>query len=112
RADGSANDTNAIIIELAELRAQKGKLLGFDNYAEWSLQKTMAKIPASVFNLFDGLVPAATAKAQEESDAIQAMIKEKGADFTLEPWDWNYYAEMVRKAKFNLDEEQIKPYFE
>lgn len=112
RADGSANDTKSIITELAELRAQKGKLLGFANYAEWSLQKTMAKNPATVMNLFSGLVSAGTAKAQEESDVIQKMIKEKGEDFKVEPWDWNYYAEMVRKAKFDLDEEQIKPYFE
>lgn len=112
RADGSANDTKSIITELAELRAQKGKLLGFANYAEWSLQKTMAKNPATVMNLFSGLVSAGTAKAQEESDVIQRMIKEKGEDFKVEPWDWNYYAEMVRKAKFDLDEEQIKPYFE
>jgi peptidyl-dipeptidase Dcp len=112
RADGSAHDTKAIITEIAELRAQKGKLLGFSNYAEWSLQKTMAKNPATVMNLFTGLVAAGTAKAQEESDAIQKMIGEKGEDFKMEPWDWNYYAEMVRKAKFDLDEDQIKPYFE
>lgn len=112
RTDGSSNDTKAIITELAELRAQKGKLLGFSNYAEWSLQKTMAKDPATVMNLFSGLIAAGTAKAQEESDAIQKMANEKGADFKIEPWDWNYYSEMVRKAKFDLDEEQIKPYFE
>jgi peptidyl-dipeptidase Dcp len=112
RTDGSKNDTKAIITELAELRAQKGKLLGFSNYAEWSLQKTMAKNPATVMNLFNGLVSAGTAKAQEESDAIQKMAEEKGADFKIEPWDWNYYSEMVRKARFDLDEEQIKPYFE
>lgn len=112
RADDSANDTKGIITELAELRTQKGKLLGFANYAEWSLQKTMAKNPATVMNLFSGLVSAGTAKAQEESDVIQKMIEEKGGDFKVEPWDWNYYAEMVRKAKFDLDEEQIKPYFE
>jgi len=112
RADGSKNDTKAIITEIAEVRAQKAKLLGFANYAEWSLQKTMAKKPENVMHLFSGLIPAATAKAQEESTVIQNMIKEKGEDFTLEPWDWNMYAEMVRKAKYDLDENQIKPYFE
>ncbi len=112
RADGSSHDTKEVITELAELRAQKGKLLGFANYAEWSLQKTMAKDPATVMNLFTGLVAAGTAKAQEESDIIQKMVEEKGEDFKVEPWDWDYYAEMVRKAKFDLDEEQIKPYFE
>lgn len=112
RADGGANDTRGLIKELVETRAHKAKLLGFNNYAEWSLQKTMAKTPATVNKFFAGLIPAATAKAQVESDEIQKMIKSKGEDFTLEPWDWNYYAEMVRKAKYDLDEDQIKPYFE
>ena len=112
RADGGANDTRGLIKELVEIRAQKAKLLGFTNYAEWSLQKTMAKTPATVNKFFAGLIPAATAKAQVEADEIQKMIKSKGEEFTLEPWDWNYYAEMVRKAKYDLDEDQIKPYFE
>lgn len=112
RTDGDTNGTKAIIIELAELRAKKAELLGFANYAEWSLQKTMAKTPENVINFFNDLIPAATAKAQQESDVIQQMIVEKGGDFKVEPWDWNYYAEMVRKAKYDLDEEQIKPYFE
>lgn len=112
RADGSANDTKGLIKEIVEVRAQKAKLLGFNNYAEWSLQKTMAKTPANVNKFFNGLIPAATAKAQTESDEIQKMIKSKGQNFKLEPWDWNYYAEMVRKEKYDLDENQIKPYFE
>ncbi len=112
RADGGANDTRGIVKEIVELRAQKAKLLGFNNYAEWSLQKTMAKTPEHVNKFFAGLIPAGTAKAQSEADEIQKMIRSKGEDFTLEPWDWNYYAEMVRKAKFDLDEEEIKPYFE
>ena len=112
RADGSANDTKGLIKEIVEVRAQKAKLLGFNNYAEWSLQKTMAKTPENINKFFNGLIPAATAKAQAESDEIQKMIKSKGQDFKLEPWDWNYYAEMVRKEKYDLDENQIKPYFE
>lgn len=112
RADQGANNTSEIVKELVEVRAKKAKLLGFNNYAEWSLQKTMAKTPASINKFFDGLIKAATAKAQVESDEIQKMIKSNGQDFTLEPWDWNYYAEMVRKEKYDLDENQIKPYFE
>jgi peptidyl-dipeptidase Dcp len=112
RADQGANDTSNIIKELVAVRAQKAKLLGFNNYAEWSLQKTMAKTPENINEFFSGLIAAATAKAQVESDEIQKMIKSKGQDFTLEPWDWNYYAEMVRKEKYDLDENQIKPYFE
>ncbi len=112
RANEGDNDTREIVKELVALRAQKAKLLGFDTYAAWSLQKTMAKTPANVNKFFGGLIPAGTAKAQAESDEIQAMVKAQGGDFTLEPWDWNYYAEMVRKEKYDLDEEQIKPYFE
>ncbi|QCX38892.1 M3 family metallopeptidase [Aureibaculum algae] len=112
RADGSEYDTKEIIIKIADLRAKKAGVLGFDNYAEWSLQKTMAKKAINVFDMFKGLIPAATKKAQLESEEIQKMITSKGGDFTLEPWDWNYYAEMVRKAKYDLDEDQIKPYFE
>src|SRR5690554_2130000 len=112
RADGGANDTRDIVKQIVDLRAQKAELLGFDNYAAWSLQKTMAKTPENVNKFFNGLIPAGTAKAQAESDEIQAMVKAQNGDFTLEPWDWNYYAEMVRKEKYDLDEEQIKPYFE
>jgi peptidyl-dipeptidase Dcp len=112
RADHGAFDTQPIIKKIVELRAQKAKLLGFSNYAKWSLQKTMAKTPENVTKFFNGLIPAATAKAQSESDEIQKMVISTGEQFTLEPWDWNYYAEMVRKEKYDLDENQIKPYFE
>jgi len=112
RADGSANDTKAILTEIAELRAKKGALLGFNNYAEWSLQGTMAQKPENVFKLFNGLIPAATAKAKNEAAVIQEMIAKQGESFTLEACDWNRYAEMVRKEKYDLDENQIKPYFE
>lgn len=112
RSDHGEHDTRDIIQEIVEIRANKAKLLGYNNYAEWSLQKTMAKTPKNVFEFFDALVPATTAKAKVEANEIQNMIKSEGEDFTLEPWDWNHYAEMVRKAKYDLDEEQIKPYFE
>jgi peptidyl-dipeptidase Dcp len=112
RADGTPQDTKAIINEIAELRAKKGALLGFGNYAEWSLQNTMAKVPGNVNKMFTGLIPAATAKAQQEAAEIQLMIEKKGGNFKLSPWDWNFYAEMVRREKYDLDENQIKPYFE
>lgn len=111
RGDGGENDTKAIITEMAGLRAQKAHILGFENYAQWSLQKTMAKTPENVFKMFDGLVSAATARAQIESGTIQQMIKKSGEDFQLEPFDWNLYAEKVRKEKYDLDENEIKPYF-
>ena len=112
RADGTPQDTKTLITEIAELRAKKGALLGFGNYAEWSLQNTMAKVPENVNKMFAGLIPAATAKAKQEAEEIQLMIKKKGGDFILSPWDWNLYADMVRMEKYDLDENQIKPYFE
>lgn len=111
RADGSEHDTKSIITEIAKLRAEKAALMGFDNYAEWSLQGTMAKTPENVQDMFEKLIPAATAKAQTEAHEIQQMIAQEGEDFTLEAYDWNFYAEKVRKAKYDLDENQVKPYF-
>ncbi len=112
RTDGGEYDTNDIIKELAHLRAEKAALLGFNNYAEWQLQNTMAKNPENVRTFFDSFIPASVAKAQEESDKIEKMMNDSGQEGDLEPWDWNYYAEKVRKAEFDLDENEIKPYFE
>lgn len=112
RANGGKFDTRELVVKMVELRAQKGKLLGFDNFASWRLQNTMAKNPQAVLDLFAKLVPAATLKAKKEADEIQKMINTQGETFELEPWDWNFYAEKVRKAKYNLDESEIKPYFE
>ena len=112
RADKGKNSTLAIISEMAELRAKKAKLIGFDNYAEWNLVGTMVKRPQVVKEMFAGLVPASITKAKVEAKDIQDMIKKTGGDFELEPWDWSYYAEKVRKERYDLDEEQIKPYFE
>lgn len=112
RADGGDNDTRGIVKEIVELRAKKAALLGFNNYAEWSLQTTMAKNPETVQDFFAQLIPDAIKKAQAESDVIQNIVAAQGEDFTIEPWDWNYYAEMVRKEKYDLDEEAVKPYFE
>lgn len=111
RGNGGPHDTKAIIIELAEARAAKAALLGFKNYAEWQLQKTMAKKPENVMKMFAGLVPGATAKARAEADTLQQMIYKSGFGFGLEAYDWNLFAEKVRKEKYALDESQIKPYF-
>ena len=107
-----ANDTRKGIARIAQIRAAQAKLLGFENYAAWKLQDQMAKTPAAVTEFFSKLVPAATAKAKAEAADIQAMIDQQKGGFKLEPWDWNYYAEQVRKAKYNLNEDEIKPYFE
>ncbi len=109
---GGDNDTRSTIARLAQLRAQKAKLLGFPTYAAWKLDDQMAKTPATALTFMNNLVPAATAKAREEALEIQARIKGSGGNFQLEPWDWELYAEQVRKAKFDLDESAVKPYFE
>jgi peptidyl-dipeptidase Dcp len=109
---GDANDTRATIARLAQLRAQRAQLLGFPNHAAWKLEDQMAKTPEAVAQFIDALVPLATARAAREGRDIQAVIDSQGAGFTLEPWDWDFYAEQVRRAKFNLNDAEIKPYFE
>jgi peptidyl-dipeptidase Dcp len=109
---GDANDTRAIISKLASLRARKAGLLGFPDFASWSLQDQMAKTPAAVQQFLGRLIPAATANARAEAKAIQAVIDEQKGGFTLEPWDWDFYAEQVRKAKYDLDGDALAPYFE
>jgi peptidyl-dipeptidase Dcp len=109
---GDANDTRDIVKRMAKLRAGKAKLLGYSNYAGWKLEDQMAKTPAAVEHFLAQLVGPATAKAREEAADIQKLIDKQGGHVKLEPWDWNYYAEQVRKARFDLDESQIKPYFE
>lgn len=112
RADGAKNNTESTIIEIATLRAEKAKILGYENYAAWSMQNSMAKTPENVWNLFNSLIPASTAKAAVEAKEIQQLIDKEGQKFQLEAADWNLYAEKVRKEKYDLEESQIKPYFE
>jgi peptidyl-dipeptidase Dcp len=109
---GDANDTRAAIARLAQIRAHQAALLGFPSFAAWKLQDQMAKTPQAVDDFLGKLAPAATARARREADDLQKLIDSQHSDFTLEPWDWNHYAEQVRKAKYDLDESQIKPYFE
>jgi peptidyl-dipeptidase Dcp len=107
-----ANDTRATIARLAQVRAEKAKLLGFPNYAAWVLQDQMAKTPEAALKFMDALVAPATAKARGEGEVIQTLIDSQNGGFKLQPWDWNFYSEQVRKAKYDLDEAQVKPYFE
>jgi peptidyl-dipeptidase Dcp len=109
---GGANDTRATVARLAQLRAQKAALLGFPSYAAWNLQDQMAKTPAAAQQFMDNLVPAATARAKAEAKDIQDLIDAQKGGFQLQPWDWNFYSEQVRKAKYDLDTAQVKPYFE
>jgi len=104
---GDANDTRALITRLAELRAEKAKLLGYPTYAAYALDDEMTKTPEQAIKLLSDIAQPAVAKAGEEQQRMQAL-----AGYTLEPWDWQYYAEQVRKKDYALDESQIKPYFE
>jgi peptidyl-dipeptidase Dcp len=109
---GDANDTRSIVSRLAQLRAQRASLLGFANHAAWQLKDQMAKTPENALDFLNALVPLATARAAREGKDIQAVIDAQHGGFTLEAWDWDFYAEQVRKAKYDLDDAQIKPYFE
>ena len=109
---GDANDTRDTIARIAQLRAQKAKLLGYSSFAAWKLEDQMAKTPEAALQFMDAIVPAATAKAAREAKEIQDVIDSQKGGFQLEPWDWNFYAEQVRKARYDLDDAQVKPYFE
>ena len=109
---GDKDDTRETIKRMAEIRAEKAHLLGFPDYAAWTLQNQMAKNPEAVESFLKKLVPPATANARREAADLQSLIDKEKGGFKLQPWDWNYYAEKVRKARYDLDENQIKPYFE
>ena len=109
---GDANDTRSIIARLAQLRAQKAALLGYPNYAAWNLTDQMAKTPEAAIGFLDALIPASTANAAAEAKELQAIIDAQHGGGTLEPWDWEFYHEQLRKTKYDLDEAQVRPYFE
>ena len=106
------NDTQNIVLELANIRAQKASILGFENFAEWNLQDQMAKNVENVQAFLNQLIEPAKNKAMEEAKAIQDCIDSQGEKFVLERYDWNFYAEQVRKAKYDLQESEITPYLE
>lgn len=112
RNQSGETDNRPIVARLAQLRAERARLLGFDNWATYGLDSQMAKTPQAVFDMLGSMVPAVVANTNKEAAAIQEMIKQKGGDFELQPWDWEYYAEFVRQAKFDLDESEVKQYFE
>ena len=112
RNQSGETDNRPIVARLAQLRAERAKLLGYDNWASYGLESQMAKTPQAVYDMLGSMVPAVIANTNKEAAAIQEMIKQKGGDFELQPWDWEYYAEFVRQAKFDLDENEVKQYFE
>ena len=110
--NGGATDNRALIAEMVALRAERAKLLGFANFADYRLDDQMAKTPQAARELLDEVWGRALTKAAAERDALQAMIAEEGGNFALAPHDWRYYAEKLRKARYDLDEAEIKPYFQ
>jgi peptidyl-dipeptidase Dcp len=105
------SDNKTTLSRIAALRAEKAQLLGYRTHADFVLDQNMAKTPAHVYEFLDRLWTPAKAVAARETADLQAAIRAEGKDFALEPWDWPHYAEKVRKARFDLDEQALRPYF-
>jgi peptidyl-dipeptidase Dcp len=113
RGDGGGKtDNNKIVQEILRLRARRARLLGFPTFAHWRLENSMAKTPAAAMKLMMQVWPAATARVAREVADMQALADQEGAQITIEPWDYRFYAEKVRKARYDLDENEIKPYLQ
>jgi peptidyl-dipeptidase Dcp len=110
--NGGTNDTNQTIAEIVKLRADRARLLGFSSHAEFRMQDTMAKSPAKALDLMNRVWPAAVARVKEEVADMQALARKTDRTLTIEPWDYRYYQEKVRKQRYNLTQEEVKPYFE
>lgn len=110
--NGDAHDNNAICAEILQLRARRARLLGYPTHAHWRLEDAMAKTPEAAMALMLEVWPAALARAREEIEEAQALADQEGGPATLEPWDLRYYSEKLRKAKYDLDESQLKPYLQ
>ena len=105
-------DNRPVILEIAQLRAERAQLLGFANHAAYKLQNQMAKTPDAASKMLTDLVPGVVDRVNQEASDLRKMMATLGADHELAPWDWEYYSEKVRQARFNVDESQVKPYFE
>jgi len=109
--NGNQYDNKQILSRIAALRAERAKLLGYPTHAHFVLEEAMAKEPAKVYGFLDQLWKPALSVAGQEAQALQRMMREQGRDFKLEPWDWRYYAEKVKQARYELDENQLRQYF-
>lgn len=109
--NNDSNDNKKIIKEIVNLRIERANLLGYKSHAAFILDNNMAKEPKNVYDLLNKVWDAALPVAKKEAENLQAMIKKDGKDFKLEPWDWWYYSEKIRKEKYDLDEEKLRPYF-
>lgn len=105
-------DNNKIISQILKLRDERVALMGFDNYAQWRLQNRMAKTPENAMALMEAVWPAALARVEEEVEDMQALADAEGANIKIEPWDYRYYAEKVRKEKYDLDSDEVKQYLQ
>jgi peptidyl-dipeptidase Dcp len=110
--NGDANDNNAIIPEILQLRVERAKLLGFPTHAHFRLDVAMAKTPENAMNLMMGVWKPAVQRVKEEVADMQALADKEGAKITIEPWDYRFYMEKVRKAKYDLDQNEVKPYLQ
>jgi peptidyl-dipeptidase Dcp len=110
--NGGAHDNNALITEILQLRAERAKLLGYPTHAHWRLENSMARTPERAMQLLEAVWTPAVARVREEVADMQAIANKEGAKLTIEPWDYRYYAEKVRKAKYDLDENEVKPYLQ
>ena len=110
--NGDEFDNNALVKRILELRHERIKLLGYENYAQWRLEDRMAKTPENAKDLMMKVWPAAIARVEEEVADMQAIADELGDDITIKPWDYRYYAEKVRKAKYDLDSNEVKQYLQ
>ncbi len=110
--NGGEHDNNAIITEILQLRAERAKLLGYPTHAHWRLENSMAKTPEKAMELMEAVWKPAVARVHEEVADMQALADKEGAKLKIEPWDYRYYMEKVRKAKYDLDQNEIKPYLQ
>ena len=110
--NGDAHDNNAIITQILQLRAERAKLLGFPTHAHWRLENSMAKTPERAMALMEAVWKPAVARVHEEVADMQAIADQDGEGVKIEPWDYRYYAEKVRQAKYDLDMNELKPYLQ
>ncbi|HEX6715817.1 MAG TPA: M3 family metallopeptidase [Pyrinomonadaceae bacterium] len=110
--NGGEHDNNAIISEILQLRAERAKLLGYPTHAHWRLENSMAKTPERAMELMEAVWKPAVARVHEEVADMQALADKEGAKIKIEPWDYRYYMEKVRKAKYDLDQNEVKPYLQ
>lgn len=110
--NGDEHDNKGLIKEIVQLRIERANLMGYPTFADYKLADTMAKTPAAAEELLLKVWEPAKARAAQERDMLQEMARQEGQNIEIQPWDWRYYAEKVRKAKFDLDESEVKPYFQ